>query len=440
MLAWKLFQREPVKLAPVAHLRASMLDHTTPEFEYRAHTRERLSFAEIEAAYLKDALVFRGVNKKSRDVFKSWHVFDKDADKGAVAKLQAFARRVGLKRVLTNALSDALLYGDAFIEKVYDGDTAPNEAEPSTKRLKALSLVNPKTMRPIRDTQPGSPSLGEVIGYEQQVDSVRLRFHPSRFIHLQPYNIGDDERGVGAVEAAYTIIVAKIKGDKALGDILTWHAKGYFALKIQDATDEELVKGYEMVKKAREQGVNFFVGSDRHDYDIKPGAQVNPTPFLDEFHTDIAAALDMPKDLLIGASAGAITGSETNLRDYYEDCAAFRDLYFSAVVEELYAAELGVDVADLSARPVWPPLFVNEQAEADTRFKTAQAYSIAYRDQAITKNEYRQALGLDPVDGGDEFHAPPEPLLTEPGTGADADGFAATAATWTEYAGEPGHA
>lgn len=394
-----------------AELRASMLDNTTPEDFGPVNARERLSFAAIELAYQKDPMVYGGINKKSLDMTKRWHRFESsdinedDPDPAIVAKLERFARRVGLRSVTTKAVADAVLYGDAYVEKVALGDTATAEQPLVVGRIVELPHIVPSTISVVREKATDAEiEHGSLKHYRQQSGGKQIVIHPSRVEHLRFHSLGDDVRGLGAVEAAIRTIVAKEKGDEAMGDQMAWYAKGFHTLTIDDATTEELDEAWRIIKKAKRQGSNEFVGSDRHHYSVQSGAVYNPDPFNTAFYYNLASALGMPKDVLIGASAGAITGSETNLRDYYEALDALLQTHLTPFLERLYAHELGVAVEELPVRIVWNPLYVNEETEAKTRFTEAQAASIAWRDGAITKNEYRQRLGLDPVPDGDEFN------------------------------------
>lgn len=421
--------REPVVL------RRTMLDHTTPERQPFAQ-RKRLGFEQIEESYKRDALVYRGVNKKARDMLKKWHGFapadpkQLDPDEATTAKLLAWARKVNLHRILTDAIADTIGYGDAYVEKVYLGDTADTEQPPNvTGPPTSLALVNPATMRPVRDTEPGSPTLGEVLYYEQRVPGARskkgggnaIHYHPSRIEPLQFYNVGDDARGVGAIEAAFNAVLSKVKSDISLGDLLHWDAKGFYVLNVEDATEEDINEAYKMLKEAREKGINYFAGSERHKFDIKTPGQIDPTGIYRVFTINLAAALDMPEDMLKGVSAGAVTGSQTNLRDYYEDTQAMVETFLTPFVEQLYAAAMSTTREDLPVVVKWNPLYIDEKTEADTAFQKAQAASVAYRDGAMTLNEYRQRIGLPVIKGGDTFYAPEPVMPTDDGAGGEDD-------------------
>lgn len=423
-------------------LRRTLLDHVQSEKRFigAGNQRQRLSFSEIENAYQHDALVYRGINKKSRDIVKKWHGFAPAdltlaaADPAVVQQLVAWSRKVNLPVVLRKAVSDVLLYGDAYIEKVYAGDTALTDAPTNVKGApEKLVVVNPTTLRPVRDTDPNSATLGDVLYFEQVVAGADVksqtkdteaapngvRFHPSRIEHLQYYDVGDDARGVGAVEAAYINVLSKIKADVSLGDLVHWYAKGFFTLNIEEASDEDIDEGYKMLADAREKGINYFAGSEMHKFDIKVPGQIDPTGILTSFYTNLSAALDMPKDMLIGASAGAVSGSQTNLRDYYEDTQAMVE-EMSPVVENLYAAALGTTREALPIIVKWNRLYVDEKTEADTLFQNAQAASVAWRDGVMTVNEYRSRLSLPPIPDGDRYFEPAPPMDMPPPEGADA--------------------
>lgn len=398
-------------------------------------TVSKLTYQEMELAYRHSALVFKGVNKKARDVIRKGFVLEPDGgDREGRLELNEAARSwmrdVKFKPKSLRALREMFVFGDGFLELGY-GDTGRAEAPPS-KRLEPAAVYNvdPLSIRPVKD-----PITGEIKAYWQgknvrqvpieQVQrwakdgtelprDVAAVLHPDRILHLQVNSLRDhpDGLGIGVIEAAYINILAKLAGDMSAGDILEWYSKGFYVVNVDFATPEELKETKKMLDAAKAARKNYFVGSERSKFEIKSPAVANVKPFYDNFFIEFAAALEMPVMVLLGVQKGTVTGSEVDLVEYYDDIHAFQELLLEAPMLDVMRRVLKRDDFSL----VWVPLHVNKQTEADIRFKDAQSTSQLYGARVLSRRESIRFLmtGELPApetvpDGYSEGPSPPRP-------------------------------
>ena len=129
-------------------------------------------------------------------------------------------------------------------------------------------------------------------------------------------------------------------------------------------------------------------------------ASGTPVNFPDEIDSRlgiIAAGVGIPKDLLIGLSAGSITGSETNVKSLYETLNSIQTSCMPAMRELDF--KLGA-TGDYTHR------FIRRYAhdeESQSKIAMNEAQTWAIRSGWLTTNEIREQQGLPPVENGDQL-------------------------------------
>jgi len=146
----------------------------------------------------------------------------------------------------------------------------------------------------------------------------------------------------------------------------------------------------------------YFVMGQDEDFRFAgaEGKTLNPNTYADMYFTFIAAATGVAKDTIKGVSAGRVTGSEVNERQYYKNISLhqhLKDPFLEILVQKLiqtgqveHDGDFAVDWID--------PFEVNPQDKAAMEFMNARTQALqTFR----TINEVRELNGLDPIDGGD---------------------------------------
>lgn len=101
----------------------------------------------------------------------------------------------------------------------------------------------------------------------------------------------------------------------------------------------------------------------------------------------VLAAYRVPKSAMGLVTGETYSNAETGLRDYVERCVAFWAGVFATAVTQ-HLPDGWECVVDLSEHP-------GMQDDADAK---AERFKAAYLSRAVYTNEYRKALGLEPVD------------------------------------------
>jgi len=142
------------------------------------------------------------------------------------------------------------------------------------------------------------------------------------------------------------------------------------------------------------QGEDFkFAGAE--------GKTLNPNTYADMYFTFIAAATGVATDTIKGVSAGRVSGSEVNERQYYKNISLHqhqKEPFLNTLIEKLI--QTGQVEFDGEFSIAWvDPFEVNPQDKASIEFLQARTQAL---QTYMTINEIRELNGLDPLpEGGD---------------------------------------
>jgi len=126
------------------------------------------------------------------------------------------------------------------------------------------------------------------------------------------------------------------------------------------------------------------------------GSPINFPAEIDSRMGIIAAAVGMPKDVIIGLSAGAITGSETNIKLLYQSLNQHQ-VSFEWTIRQV-AQKLGATSNDYNIR------FITRYAhdeEQKSRIEMNHAQELAIRSNWLSTNEVRELDGYGIIEGGE---------------------------------------
>lgn len=241
--------------------------------------------------------------------------------------------------------------------------------------------------------------------------SESITVHWTRVIHDAPRLDLHPYEGVAALDIIFDDLVG---GRNARwGMYQGYYRKGHGFFKIK--TNALKTENEEWVSSGGVSDVmarSYFVYGEGEDIDIigAEGAALNPTSYFDTYYTFIAAATGVAKDTIQGVSAGRVTGSEVNERQYFKSITLQqhqKEPLLWQLIDRLIAS--GQVEYDGDYVIEWiDPFEVNPQDKAAIEF--LEARTIATMGPYMTVNEARQKMGLPPLP--DERG---EQLITLPG-------------------------
>lgn len=132
-------------------------------------------------------------------------------DEKAKQIVDDFAEKVGLDQILMAAVRSMLIYGDAYIEKVFSGK--------KIKKITDLVVVPSKTIKVLRDEH------GRITGYQQKVmGHGPVDFTPEEIVHLSYCKLPGEAYGISLLKPVAKMLETKKNSIEAMGKILGRYA------------------------------------------------------------------------------------------------------------------------------------------------------------------------------------------------------------------------
>jgi len=175
------------------------------------------------------------------------------------------------------------------------------------------------------DTDDSSFRFGKPLVYEiERGDGGTLKVHWSKIIHDAPRIFDDPVEGMSVVQILYDDATAFRNMRWGLYQTIFRYGSGFPHIHLPGATRKQI---QDMINAGEFDYINsrgFFVtggkGDDKETIDFigVQGVTLNPDPYLKMSFENFSLASRIPQDIFKGVSAGRITGSEFNERNYYK--------------------------------------------------------------------------------------------------------------------------
>lgn len=330
---------------------------------------------ELRKAYKYEACTHKGINKQANDCFEGWFelaaAVEEELSGDALDTFKNLENRSDMKHEFIRMVKQAMIYGTGYLEVVYANDDADVSEEPNGDRIEDLVLVDSDTIAPYVDPEVGSETHGEVTHYIQRIQGDEVEIHPDRIIHFPWDRVGTAERGISAIQPIYHVVKSKILLDQLTGDIPESVVNQIISINIEGADDDELDEAWEDLKEV--QNAYRFAGTEKHDFDVHDaGNGLDIDPFTEHTVQQIATGLGIPKTILLGAEAGAISTAQINLRDYYGDIKNIRKR-FEPVIRSIIDIEFDLQGIDEDYEIEWSELYTQDEKESEILLNKARA-------------------------------------------------------------------
>ena len=319
----------------------------------------------------------------------------------------------------------AMRHGFSVIFFQYN-DQAKDISEPvlNPRFIEKIKVITRDEINDIElDTNSDSETFGEILFYHLKPEVFNsgyddIKVHASRCIHVMN-DTTKDPNGISLYKPMYNWLNIFDNTAWSIGQSFFRYAGGFPVLTVKGwdalSNDEQddYTKQWENVNS-----MTGFVTGDGYTVDFKgaEGRALSPKEYFEAGLSLIAAAGDLPYSLLIGVNAGAVSGSETNLKDYYSDISSKQKLEEQPILEETYdkLMETG-QLPKIDYEIEWIPLFSETNKEvAETEKLEAETLEIQKRTGIITKDNQ------DKIDNGDlievETSQEPQPTSNFPET------------------------
>ena len=286
------------------------------------------------------------------------------------------------------------------------------------------------------NTDINSPDYREPIGYvlyqgsnDREEDRVQF-IHRDRVQHLVwnkevdgDYRRDDvrlggrrwkDERPLGKWEGdsvlvqSYDLMKGVAKGDWAIMQALFRNAANLYAVHLpNDATQEEFNAARSEFKNLNAKSELFLPGGppgeNEDQYEIKQytsGDMVEPREYFDVIFDQICATHEMTKSVLFGTQSGTVSGSETDIKNYFNKVERYRQSRatnwikdFINRVKFMLDDRVKDDRNNADVTIDWEPLFkLNDVERINAMQSLVSGMQIAINGYVLTPDEARSIL------------------------------------------------
>lgn len=284
-----------------------------------------------------------------------------------------------------------------------------------TQKLTYLRVFSRKEISNIiYDKDDTSETYGDIKNYKITVsgdEQVSFWVSADRCIHVMEKTTHKSPWGKSILESPYDLFQVLKNTDWSAGEAYYQNASPLFVLSWEGEevpTKEELDAAKEDLEDIHVKKRFIKPATWRLDTVQGSGTLPDPGNVWGPVVERIAGAVKIPKQLLLGTSAGALASGEVNLQQYYKDVAGWQSNFAEPLLLEFYGRlqEWGVlpeGDFDLEWTPLWE---MSEADRAELQHRKMQTAVLALGEPArgvpalMTVEEAReQILGLNPQIG-----------------------------------------
>jgi phage-related protein (TIGR01555 family) len=369
----------------------------------------KLTIDLLDELYLRNGTTHKIVNKLTDDRFDKWFKLKTDNEIFRdTAQFLDSDKKGGLKIISTMTLARnfALRHGYSVIFIAYK-DAANDISEPvkNPQSIEYFRVISKRFIKEIvLDEDTMSQTFGQIIGYKLKSDLfdgqvTEIQVHASRTVHVINRN-GNDPEGLSMLIPPYNWFNMFDDLGWSIGQSFFRYGSGFPVISVggwetlPDDQKEDLQAQWQNVTS-----MTGWVGSSKDTIEFKgaAGRALSPQQYYDAGLSLIATSIDLPKALIEGVNAGQVTGSETNMKQYFQTVSSKQNLEEEPIVENIYGRliETGqLPRADFEIE--WLPLFEETQKEIQEKRKLA-----AETDKILAETGLRTKLTQEAIESGD---------------------------------------
>jgi len=167
--------------------------------------------------YIGEGTVFASINYTAWNTVMAGYDILTDDDRIKMV-VEEFRNRTNLDEILLNAVTFCLVFGDAFIEKIFNK---------SGKKLVNLKVINPITMEIIWD------KYGRITGYRQTINGRKGDIIEPKYIaHFRFFPDPSTPYGVSLITPSIDTLKRKVRTDTAIASAIIRHGMPRYIITV----------------------------------------------------------------------------------------------------------------------------------------------------------------------------------------------------------------
>ncbi len=369
-----------------------------------------ISNDQLIEAYKGNGVGRKLVAKIAKDTFDKWFKVVSDNEQLIEDVNRVFApkkkwvgegeeKTLGVKSYLKEGYKVGMVEGYSLLMLGYSDDGDLIDEVESARSLDYLSLIPRSSVRKlIIEKQKDSEHYGEIVGAMVKFGTGPAEeVHASRFIYMPVNKYGNNPEGIGYMRPAYNYLTVLDNVIWSTGQAFYRNAAGFLHYIKKGGKNDQLKKIKAQAKQTN--SLTAWVSdpsTEIKDVGVRKSA-LNPVQYWDVSLKAVAMSFDVPVQIAEGVAAGAVTGSETNLNDYYSDISSKQEIDFSPVIEQLIAIlQTTGQVTKGEFNINWNPLReMNKKEEAEIQKLNAETESIRITSGVLVPEEVKKKLELE---------------------------------------------
>ena len=287
-----------------------------------------------ERAYYADPMLFRAVNVIAYLCISYGYYFGfpfvnkkmSKKDETTIELITEWANYVNLPRVLVAVIIDLIVFGNAFIEKIYDDEPLSDKGW----GIKELKIIHPTTMYIERG------ETGDVIAYWQRTSALAhtggttletmtfkptskdIKIYPEYMIHIDWNNFTNSTYGISSMMPLIDTLNMKLGMKEDLAYLVQRWSEPFIAWLVGN-------EAYQTVSTNHLNLVKTILSTQSDDKNVALPWYVQPVPivvgnetmdisnYLSYVDSDILKGVGVP-DILLGVSSGSSREASAEIR------------------------------------------------------------------------------------------------------------------------------
>jgi hypothetical protein len=325
----------------------------------------RVPLIELEQVFIKDALVFNGINKIKQTIMQAQHTI-KAKDPKVQKYFDDFVENLGnsggglsWEFLLGRLFTDEMVYGRAWIENIYnvmqnrivDWDLIDSKSMDYAKDHQ-LRIVLDMQQKPVGYTQTLPYGQFSFMEMPKQIIPPKVRLmpnqifiEPKRIAQVKLFTFGDSFYGMGLIEPIYLNSIRKQNVEEALANAIWRHGFPIVWAALGDLQHEPTPQQVQtMLDKLKNLTFKKEIATPYY-YNLQILESKKPTKLqehLSYFVDAQVAGLGIPKPYVMGSGEATNRATLSNMSDIFQlslrdiiqsTCDAVRRYMFKPVCE-----------------------------------------------------------------------------------------------------------
>ena len=360
---------------------------TSTGIESRGRTQSQLK--QYWDYYAGEGTIFASVNSIAWSTVMVGYTLTSDNPKSKEL-IQSMCDKVNLEGVLKDSAINILIFGDAFIEKIYL----------KKKELARLKVVDSSIMVINAD------EYGDLVDFQQIIGGrlIEPTIKPETMIHLRLFPIPGTQYGLSLLAPNMDTIDRKIASDDTIFNAIERHTPKY-VITVGDEKDgqvppsaamDDIKEEFEDINSKNEFVVPWFIKIDTIDEKGVP----NVSDYFDLFQTQLIVGLLTPEESLGLGKGSTEATSRVKAILYERQIRAFQNDISTQIERQLFNPYLDENGVNIEEAKNLVHITFNSVTEEDEALRAKWLGNLfrGMDEIPFTLNEIRGFFGFDPLE------------------------------------------